>query len=111
MPKFFIPMAETSEQAERVYEATRRHISAPAQHSKIYALSWQHNGQAMTCRVGEPLPSYYRTGDDVVVAIFDAGNLYMICTAERGVLRGSPVLAGKDIQSHATYFDPSETIN
>ena len=106
MVAFFIPLAESPEEAERVYEATRKHIGAPAGGPRLRALSWHHNGHAYHCEVGGPLPAYFGTGAEPVIAIFDAGNLYFICTPSRGVITGGPVYAGKDFQTNAWSFDP-----
>jgi hypothetical protein len=100
----FIPAAEGSEQAERVYRAIAVFNGAPVSDERIWRLSWRHNGQAMSCTVGEPLPPYYRTGSEPVLAILDCGNLYKVCTPNRGGLRGEAVLAGKSHDSHVTYF-------
>lgn len=106
MVAFFIPLAENAEQAERVYEATRRNVGAPAGGPRIRALSWHHDGHANHCEVGGPLPAYYGTGEEPVIAIFDVGNLYLICTPTRGVATGGPVMAGKDFRTTAWTFDP-----
>ena len=57
------------------------------------------------------MPAYFGTGDDPVVAIFDADQCYKICTAERGVLRGEPVLAGKVPGTSVTYFEDSKHVH
>ena len=59
----------------------------------------------MLCEVGKSLPSYYRTGDEPVLAIFGGGNLYKICTPSRGGAKGDPVLAGVGVP---VYFDAPE---
>lgn len=102
---FFLPHAEDEASAESNYRAIAQFISAPIQERRIWKLKWRHNGMQMECEVGRPLPPYYQLGDEQVIAIFDSGSVYMICTASRGVLRGSPVLAGHDFHSHPTYFD------
>lgn len=103
--KFFVPGAESEEQAESVYQAIAKFVHAPNSSHRIHKLKWWHNGKEMYCEVGSPLPSYYRTGQEPVLAIFDCGHVYKICTPSRGGLGGEPVLAGKDWQSHATYFE------
>jgi hypothetical protein len=103
--QFFIPHAEDSEQAERVYDAIAKFNGAAVSNVRIASLSWRHNGMAMSCSIGEPLPTYYRTGDEPVLAILDCGNVYKVCTPSRGGLRGDAVLAGKSDESHATYFE------
>jgi len=73
---------------------------------RIRALSWHHDGHANRCEVGWPLPAYYGTGEEPVIAIFDAGSLYLICTPTRGVATEGPVMAGKDFRPTAWTFDP-----
>ncbi|WP_081499538.1 hypothetical protein [Polaromonas sp. CF318] len=102
--KYFIPAAENPEQAERVYEAIAKFNSAPLSGARICALTWPHNGIMMSCEIGSQAPSYYGTGSESVVAIFDCGNLYKICTENRGVLRGEAILAGKGDETPPTYF-------
>jgi hypothetical protein len=103
--KFFVPATDSNEQAERVYSAIAQFVAAPITEKRIQRLSWRHNDMAMSCEVGGPLPRYYQTGEEPVLAIFDCGTLYKICTPNRGGIRGEPVCAGKDSESRATYFD------
>ena len=106
--EFFVPAAEDRAEAERVYAAFARFVGAPVLDKRIWKLKWVHNGMDMQCKVGGALPSYYQTGDEPVLAIFDCGNLYKICTPNRGGLRGDPVLSGKNFNSSAMYFEPPE---
>ncbi|MCF1462637.1 hypothetical protein FS827_15095 [Agrobacterium vitis] len=108
MVAFFIPAATSPEHAEQVYESIRLHISAPANGPRIRALSWRHSGQNMHCEVGSPAPAYYQTGTEPVVAIFDTGNLYFVCTPSRGVLTGGPIHAEKDFQTNVWEFDATK---
>jgi hypothetical protein len=103
--KFFVPAAEDDSQGERVYRSIAEFNSAPVNSRRIASLRWQHNGQAMHCEVGHPLPSYYRTGEEPVLAILDCGAVYKICTASRGGVRGEAVLAGKSAAEHVSYFE------
>jgi len=105
--KFFIPHAKDEDQAERVYNSIAKFISAPVNKKRVQALVWEHNGMEMACEVGGTLPSYYGTRDEPVIAIFDCGNLYQVCTTNRGVIRGEAVLAGKGFSTFATHFDDS----
>lgn len=102
--EFFIPIAQDAAQSEQVYEAIAQFVDAPIIDERIWKLRWKHNGMDMQCEVGQSLPAYYRTGREPVLAIFDCGNLYKICTPNRGGIRGEPVLAGKDFHSSATHF-------
>lgn len=101
---FFVPAAPNTAQAEQVYEAIAQFVIAPVTDDRIWKLRWKHNGMNMQCEVGQPLPAYYQTGTEPVLAIFDCGNLYKICTPTRGGIRGEPVLAGKNSHSLATRF-------
>ncbi len=103
--KFFVPAAEDDAQAERVYKSIAEFVKAPINDERIWKLEWIHNSMSMQCEVGKPMPSYYETGDDPVLAIFDCGNFYIICTTNRGGVRGEPILAGKDYNSIPTYFN------
>lgn len=105
MVAFFIPAASDPEEAERVYEATRKHVGGLESSPRIRALSWYHDGQMRSAEVGKPMPEYYAAGGEPVVAIFDGGAVYLVCSANRGVIRGGPVMAGKGHQTHASYFD------
>lgn len=107
--KFFVPAAESDEQAERVYKSFADFNSALVKDERIWKLSWEHNGEEMFCEVGGPLPSYYGTANEPVLAIFDCDSVYKICTENRGGVRGESVLAGKGWNTHATLFTSNET--
>ena len=74
--KFFIPHAESASQAESVYQSIAVQVAAPMPARRIYSVSWNHQGQKITGRIDEPLPTYYQTGSEEVLAIFDCGSLY-----------------------------------
>ena len=104
MVAFFIPAAEDGDQAEKVYQATRQHVNGLDSSPRIRALTWHHDGQMRSAEVGSPMPAYYAPGGEPVVAIFDGGPFYLVCSFNRGVAHGGPVMAGKD-QAQASYFD------
>ena len=102
VPPFFIPHANGVEQTDQVYNGivAFHQLQNPA---RYYSLSYRHNGLAEVARVGEP----HRINGEVVVAILrnqDDASPYLICTANRGVLRGEPILAGGGWQTIATPF-------
>lgn len=103
---FFVPAAENDAQAEQAYASFAKfvNVSIPIDRGRrIAALDWEHNGQQMSCKVGEPMPPYYQTGQEPVLAIFDGGTCFKICTPSRGGIRGEPILAGYSLAS-AKYF-------
>lgn len=102
--KSFIPAAKDDAQAEEVYAAICKFNNAPLDGPRIAALHWTHNGKPMSAAVGKELPAYYQTGGEPVVAILDCGQLYKVCTENRGVIRGEAVLCGKEIGTTAIPF-------
>ncbi|MDZ7962088.1 MAG: hypothetical protein RMY34_30170 [Aulosira sp. DedQUE10] len=108
--KFFVPAAKDDVKAEQVYSAIANSVQAPVTEKRIWKLKWSHTEIDMECEVGKPLPSYYSTGKELVLAIFDCENLYKICTLNRGGLKGEPILAAKNSQSSATYFSEIPTL-
>ena len=103
--KFFVPKIKDANQFEEVYRGIAKFVGAPIGDKRIWKLHWCHNGRIFDCEVGHPMPPYYEMGDDPVIAIFDCDGLYKICTINRGGVRGGPVLAGKDHDSEAIYFE------
>ncbi|MBW8000391.1 MAG: hypothetical protein FVQ80_00005 [Planctomycetes bacterium] len=103
--KFFVPMAESEKEAGEAYQGFAKFVNAPISDKKIWKLRWRHDKENMECEVGKSIPANCQTGNEPVLAIFDCGNLYKICTPNRGGIRGEPILAGKNHDSFATYFD------
>ncbi|WP_334852641.1 hypothetical protein [Nostoc sp.] len=107
--KFFVPAAKDDIKAEQVYSALAQSLKAPITEKRIWKLQWCDREIDMECEVGKPLPSFYQTGKELVLAIFECENFYKICTLSRGGIKGEPILTGKNSQSSATYF--SDNIN
>lgn len=107
MVAFFIPNASNAEQAEGVYQATRQNVEGLEAQPRIRALRWWHDGQMRNAEVGSPMPTYYAPTGDTVIAIFDAGPFYKVCSENRGVFRGDGVMAGKDLRTQVSFFDQS----
>ena len=103
--KFFVPAAKDDEQANRVYEAISKFVNGNVSKKRVWKLKWEHKNMDMEAEIGEPLPSYYQTGQEPVLAIVDCGSFYSVCTPNRGGVRGEPVRAGKGYGTHATFFD------
>ena len=108
MPAFFVPYAESPEQAERVYESIRDFMAKVAfrpTDRRIYSIAYRHNGRNYVATVGEKGPENER-----VIAILETlnpGSLYMICSPYRGVVSGEPFLAG-DVQAVVDFAPASE---
>lgn len=97
--KFFVPYAKSEEEALSVINAIAQFIGSPVPEPSqlIYKVSYLHNGELMTATVGEPVDTYYREANPVVIAIFP-GSPIKICLADRGVVRGSPIFVSGDSQ-------------
>lgn len=103
--RFFVPAAKDDAHGRDVLASVREFTSAGPNAKPLWKLSWQHNSQQMHAEVGQPLPSYYGTGKEPVVCIPDCGAVLMICTPNRGVIRGQPVPAGAGVATVSTMFD------
>lgn len=104
--KFFVPHADGDAEAESVYASFAKFVGAavPNDHTaRIRKLAWQHNRRDFSCEVGQPMPSYFGTKNEPVLAIFDCGDHFKICAPSRGGVRGDPIMAGQR-HSKATYF-------
>ena len=92
--KLFIPFAEDEEQAARVYDAIRKFAEESTgwqiTDRKILSLSYVHDGKEYHAEVGKP----EQVTGEVVIAILES-NTYLVCTPNRGVVRGIPILVGK----------------
>ena len=104
MPPFFIPAAHGPEETERVYSAVAE-FHELAKPYRFYSIRYSHNGRAEVATVGQP---HVVNGEVVLLILKDRrdGAPYLICTENRGVARGGPILAGGDWQTVATGFDP-----
>ncbi|MGF1731429.1 hypothetical protein [Photobacterium kasasachensis] len=101
---FFVPSASSPAQAESVFSSIANHVSAPAQAQRVFKLEWEHEGNSCTCEIGKTLPAVFRT-DEVVLAIFDCGNVFKICTPNRGAINFDPIHAVKSTVNNVEFFN------
>lgn len=103
--RFFIPGVSSSDEAERLYEATRKFAEStmgrPIAQRRILRIRYKHDGKDFEAEVGQPCP---RIGE-TVMAILES-DPYLVCTMNRGVARGMPVLVGQNEVRHIDEFDP-----
>ena len=74
------------------------------QERRIYGLTYRHNGKQYHVQVGDVHP----LNRELVIAIFRQerpSGCYLICTANRGVVRGGPILAGDNWETHSWDFE------
>ena len=94
IPKpFFVPGASSPEEAEKVYQSfvAFNRANYPVRERRIYAIGYTHEKKGYTAIVGE---QEERTGD-LILAIFEALPVYLVCTVAGGGLKGGPVLVGE----------------
>ena len=96
MVKFFIPHAKDAAETESVCESIRafaiENSGHPVVGRRIYRMTWRHKGHRYESTVGKP---DVRLGEEVI-AILEGAATYLVCTPNRGVVRGIPMLVGKD---------------
>jgi hypothetical protein len=93
--KFFIPYTKDKKQAEKVLQGIKKFaketIGWDITDRRIFSLSYTHEGKKYHSEVGKPDDRV----DEEVIAILESYT-YLVCTPNRGVLRGEPVLVGKE---------------
>ncbi|MEM7184575.1 MAG: hypothetical protein AAF518_27010 [Spirochaetota bacterium] len=107
---FFIPLARTQELAEKAYLGLRESVKADPNSPRIYSIVYSqirsdtNEIQVFTATVGEKMDSYYRQAGPVF-AIFASSAGYIICTLNRGVQGGEPILTGKEPKQIVLFKD------
>ena len=101
--KFFIPKAKSDAQAQEVWESVKKFaektLDWEVSNRRIFSIAYQKHGQDYYVEVGKPDP---RNGE-LVIAILESIT-YLVCTPNRGVLRGVPILIGKSELKDVTDF-------
>lgn len=102
--EFFVPACDSAEEAEKVWEATRtfaqENLGWEVGEKRIFRITGVHDGKAIDCEVGKAEPYEGNT----VIAILES-NAYLVCTPNRGVLRGEPILVGRQEVDSVIEFD------
>ena len=88
--KFFVPGTKDDAHAERFYGSIKKYNSSTVKINsrRIFAIDYFHNDNAFHNEVGMPDPII----DDLVLAILETDSMYYVCTINRGVIRGEPIL-------------------
>jgi hypothetical protein len=104
--KFFVPAAKDAKQTEEVWGATKKfaeqNLGWEISDRRVLSIEYVHDGQNLWAEVGHQDP---RTKEPVIV-ILESGT-YLVCTPNRGVLRGMPMLVGHNEVRRVVYFDDS----
>jgi hypothetical protein len=93
MPEFFVPGAASLQEAEKVWQATKKFAEEQTgwivTNRRIFRLEYTHGGKDYVAEVGQTEP---RTGEPVLVIL--GSNAYLVCTRKHGVARGEPIMVG-----------------
>ncbi|NQT80260.1 MAG: hypothetical protein HQ555_07725 [Candidatus Aminicenantes bacterium] len=93
--KYFVPNAKDSKEAQYILEATKKFVKKmlgwDVTDRKIFRLKYEHDGKKRIAEVGKE----EEATNEVVILILES-NTYLVCTANRGVLRDIPLLVGKE---------------
>jgi hypothetical protein len=93
MPEFFVPGAASLQEAEKVWQATKKVAEEQTgwivTNRRIFRLEYTHGGRDYVAEVGQTEP---RTGEPVLVIL--GSNAYLVCTRKHGVARGEPLMVG-----------------
>ncbi len=101
--KFFIPHAKDKKEEEEIYDAIKKFakntVISNIMDRKIFSIRYKHDGNDYYAEVGKIA---LQNGEEVI-AILESSYVhdpksivYLICTTNRGFLRGMPILVGKD---------------
>lgn len=93
--KFFLPAADDETQAENVYDSIKKFAEEQTgwrtTPRRIFSLSYRHEGKDYHAEIGKV---HGRIGE-IVIAILETNNrCFLVCSPNRCVLRGEPMLVG-----------------
>ena len=101
--RFFIPAAKDETQAEEVWGAIKKFaeetLGWEISDRRIFSIAYQRQDKDYLVEVGKPDPR----NNELVIAILKS-NTYLVCTPNRGVVRGIPILVGQDKVEKTTDF-------
>lgn len=105
--KFFVPYANTDEQAEKVWSSVRTFLTQQGfstTERRIRKVYFRHNGQDYEAEVGKLFSDLREEATIILEAAHH--RLIYLCTPNRGVVRGEPYLIGaRDSGAYLVDFD------
>ena len=94
VPQFFVPGVVDAITAQDLLSAVRHFVREEGWETELeplFQLNYRHNGVPLVAEIGAQDPD---TGEQVLF-ILESSAVYLVCTASRGVRRGTPILVGK----------------
>jgi hypothetical protein len=105
--KFTVPAAQDRAQAQTVLQSVRDFLAQQGlgtEGEPFSRIAFKHNGKFYDLAVGDRHPDL---GELVVIILKASGpDLYYVCTANRGVVRGDPYLVGAGPDTAVIPFEP-----
>jgi hypothetical protein len=102
--KFFLPHIADEAMALETFESIRKFVEETTgwtvSSRKVVSLRYYHEPMDHYAEVGKNDPSI---GEEIIAILHS--NTFLICTRNRGVLRGLPILVGENEVYEATDFE------
>ena len=107
--KFFIPYAENDSQTKNVYEtivnSTKKIFECEIDvNIKIQEIEYKHDGNIYLAEVGKLEKRNNMPNGELVFVILKSV-AYLVCTTNRGIMSGDPILIGMNDVIKIKYFD------
>lgn len=103
--KFFVPGTKDEAQAQQIWDGTKKFteetLSWKVSDRRIFSMAYRDNRENTFVEVGKPDPY----DGEIVLVILESPGPYLVCTLNRGVKRGIPILVGKDEAYKITDFE------
>jgi len=103
--KFFIPTITDPQTLNETYEGIKKFVSQEMgdviTKRRIFSIDCLHNMKEYHAEVGKKDQD---TGE-IICAILESDRMYYVCTPDRGVLRGMPLLTGRNEIRLVTEFE------
>lgn len=101
--KFYVPDAKDS---NAIWVGTKKFtedtMARQYSNRKVFRIDYTHNGKSFTAEVGR-----FDQDEEKILVILE-GDPYVVCTENRGVYRGAPIMVGKHNIQNVVYFEDSE---
>jgi len=92
--KFFVPNENDPEKAEELYQAIKQFAAevkgCAIGGRRVRSITFRDGGYIVQALVGRPEPCK----GGIVIAILESES-YLVCTPDRGALKGEPLMVGK----------------
>ena len=106
MPKFFIPNADSPEQAEEAYASMRKYnYYGDERPGRLYRIAFSENENVTMAQVGHELREIPEFAGAVVLAIIETTNVCTVHTAVDGIGSTRPIAVSPQKIKSRQYFD------